>query len=192
MEEHGGFMKWMILLLMMCSVATAQVSNDEAQKRLEQKQAAKMQAREKVVTITQGELDDLRAEISVLRSQLAKAQADLKSTKASETKPNPVVTKKTSATTIPMSAASTLKLEKGQHLSDLQAAFGTGRLTVRGDGSKSAEWAVAIDPRSSPNGKSNTRTIRAVFSSDDLLTDFEDQYDFIYRPTPTVRVPNAR
>jgi len=55
-------------------VARAQLSTEEAQKRLQERQTAKQTEREKLVTIKQGDLDDLRAELASLKAQVARLQ----------------------------------------------------------------------------------------------------------------------
>jgi hypothetical protein len=60
------------------AVTLGQLSPDDALKRLQEKQAARQaerQAREKIVGIKQGELDDLRAELASLKAQLAQIRA---------------------------------------------------------------------------------------------------------------------
>jgi hypothetical protein len=51
--------------------AHAQLSAEEAQKKLADKAAARNAQRSREVTVTQGELDDLRAELASLRAQVA-------------------------------------------------------------------------------------------------------------------------
>lgn len=67
-------MRWtavLSLFLVCAGVGFAQVSTDEAMAKLKAKQEARDAERAKTVTITQGQLDDLKAEIASLKAQLA-------------------------------------------------------------------------------------------------------------------------
>lgn len=74
-----------ITLGCVASVARAQISPEEAMKRLHEKQAARDAARDKEVTIKQGDLDDLKAEIAKLKAQVASLQNELAAAKSSAT-----------------------------------------------------------------------------------------------------------
>jgi len=65
-----------IALLAATSIARAQLTPEEAQQRLEARKAAHSAERDKLVTITQGELDDMRAQIMSLQSQVAQLRAN--------------------------------------------------------------------------------------------------------------------
>ena len=67
------------------SVARAQISPEEAMKRLKAKQEARQAEREKILAIKQGDLDDLKAEITKLKAQVAALQNELAAAKASGT-----------------------------------------------------------------------------------------------------------
>jgi len=69
-------MRWtFVIALLLASVSFGQVSPEEAAKRLAEKQAARQAERSKMVSITQGELDDMKAEIARLKNELAQLKA---------------------------------------------------------------------------------------------------------------------
>lgn len=70
-------MRWFVFLAVLAASAPVfgQVSAEEAQKKLAEKQAARQAERSKVVTITQGELDDLKAEVARLKAENAQLKA---------------------------------------------------------------------------------------------------------------------
>lgn len=63
------------LILICVSLASAQVSSDEAIAKLKARQAAKEADRAKLVAITKGELDDLRSEIDSLKKEVQSLKA---------------------------------------------------------------------------------------------------------------------
>jgi TolA-binding protein len=67
----------MMMMLLLAAGASAQVSTDEAQHRLQERQQAKDADRSRLVTIKKGELDDLRAELRQLRREVAMMQKEL-------------------------------------------------------------------------------------------------------------------
>ena len=73
-----------ILALMMSGTCLGQISGDEASKRMAEKIAAREAQRAVVVSIKQGELDDLNAEISRLKSQVLQLQNSLAAEKKKE------------------------------------------------------------------------------------------------------------
>jgi hypothetical protein len=78
-----------VILLCVTGIGKSQaVSPDEAMQKLQDKQAARLAERKKPVTITQGELDDLKAELASLRLQVAqlKNAATLTATKVEPVK----------------------------------------------------------------------------------------------------------
>jgi hypothetical protein len=80
-------------------VAHAQISPDEAKKKLLEKQAARQAERDKVISIKQGDLDDLRAEVAKLKAEIA----------ALKSRPTMVA----APTTGPAAPAFVLKINKG-------------------------------------------------------------------------------
>lgn len=91
-----------VLLLAVCAPAYAQMSPEAAMARLKEKQAERNAARNKPVTITQGEYDDLKAEINRLKAQLAALQAK-------ETATAPVVAPSPTALTVGISKAQVMR-----------------------------------------------------------------------------------
>jgi hypothetical protein len=71
-------MRWAAFLLVLGVIVTtsyAQLSPEEAAQRLKEREAAQAAERAKLVTISQGELDDLKAQIESLEAQLAQLRA---------------------------------------------------------------------------------------------------------------------
>lgn len=62
-------------MLLVAVTALGQITPEEAAKRLQEKAAARQAERAKLVTITQGELEDMRAEIMRLKTQVKELQA---------------------------------------------------------------------------------------------------------------------
>jgi len=76
---------------MVCGgIARAQLSTEEAMKRLKEKQEARQAERDKLVTIKQGDLEDLKAEIASLKAQLANLQGQAANAASAAKKVEPV------------------------------------------------------------------------------------------------------
>jgi hypothetical protein len=79
LRKSGGFMRQVILsallIVSLAALARGQISTDEAMANLKAKQEAREAERNKPVTITQGELDDLKANIASLEAQVIQLRA---------------------------------------------------------------------------------------------------------------------
>jgi len=82
LDERAMAMRWAwigLLAVMIAQGASGQISTDEAQRILAEKQAAREKSiaedRAKLVTIKKGDLDDMKAELLALRTELSAIKA---------------------------------------------------------------------------------------------------------------------
>lgn len=172
------FMKWIALLLLATTPVFGQVSTDEAQKRLDEKQAAKVAAREKVVSIKQGDLDDLRSQILALQKQISELRGQL--TKANGVPAAP------GAAFPDRPQNPKIELKKGMTFEEVRKALGRTAMFSTGEavlvdtnGTKTYRWALdqghEVNGVVGIHGYEMMREINARFNSNGILDVFEDR-----------------
>jgi len=176
---------FLIAVLSMAGACLGQISQEEAAKKMAEKRAEREAHRAEVVSVSQGELDDLHDEIRRLQAQIGKLQASLAEEKKKEAsaaaKEAARVAQEAKAREVPDPIATAIRehtLALGMSLEQANSAMGVAG-TKTGESKDGVEytWPVAksyppgMTVGSGRRSSSPTRYRRAVFK-DGVLSEF--------------------